>query len=823
MVHSMPGPPRLTTDSVASEENPLRYAHTAELPGLLEHLDVSLWVTTYQAGKMIVLRSRADRLSMLPRTFNEAMGLAISRERIAVGTRAHVWFLENEPQFAAAFSTDHRGDACFLPRRAHVTGNLRGHEIAWDGTVGADDRRTNLWIVNTLFSCLCTLDDRYSFVPRWQPPFITELSGGDRCHLNGIAMRHGRPRYVTLLAATNEPAGWRQLKLTGGCVMDVTSNETILSGLCMPHSPRWHDGRLWLLNSGRGELLCINPVSGQADVVARFPGYPRGLALVNQVGFVGLSQVRETATFGGLPLTEGDSPLQCGVWAVDLRSGALLGRIEFLGAVAEIFDVQVLRGVRDPFVVGLEKETFEQTFVIPPTTRPPVTPARTGIPSRSVGSTTDPGTVLECRFLGRRGPFAYERCATDVYYVRYTAANDGGCCQAAKLHLPVGSPPASGWPVSIWCHGLGDPATQLRRWPLTPGDWRHTRGKLAGRWANMGIATLTPWMPGDGPSEPLGSYSPYALQRNGQALNDAFLALRQLAGHEGDIAQTAATSESRERPTANGFSLDLTRLVLRTDCVASSLLVYFAAQFSQRPHTAGLRAFVADDFQPGIAHSQGFLGPILDRLPARDAAAVRCIWMRVLWSLFVQQGFPLRELASAEAHELFSRLEPTPVGPLSRIYASRLVPPRSSDLVGPVVACLERTEKGAMDGAEISRWMFAPRMLHWTQTRSVEAVMQHEFYREYLAEADPFFAENITPFRSPTPLLVIGRAGPMPGHVAGLPDFDERFQHMTLPKLDTLRSWGWDVRVLRATADQGTSFGGGPAQQWTLQQLDGLL
>ncbi len=117
MVCPMPGPPRLTADSVAHEENPLRYAHTAELPGLLEHLDVSLWVTTYQAGKMIVLRSRADRLSMLPRTFNEAMGLAISRERIAVGTRAHVWFLENEPEFAAAFSTGHPGDACFLPRR----------------------------------------------------------------------------------------------------------------------------------------------------------------------------------------------------------------------------------------------------------------------------------------------------------------------------------------------------------------------------------------------------------------------------------------------------------------------------------------------------------------------------------------------------------------------------------------------------------------------------------------------------------------------------------------------------------------------------------
>ena len=45
--------------------------------------------------------------------------------------------------------------------------------------------------MNTLFSCLAGLDSRYSFVPRWRPPFISALAAEDRCHLNGLAMVDG--------------------------------------------------------------------------------------------------------------------------------------------------------------------------------------------------------------------------------------------------------------------------------------------------------------------------------------------------------------------------------------------------------------------------------------------------------------------------------------------------------------------------------------------------------------------------------------------------------------------------------------------------------
>src|SRR4029078_1286664 len=131
-----------------------------------------------------------------------------------------------------------RHDACFLPRSSHVTGNIQIHEMAW----GAGNE---LWAVNTRFSCLSTLDGSASFAPRWRPPFVGALEPSDRCHLNGLGMVDGRPRYVTALGETAARAGWRAGKARGGVLIAVASGEVIVRGLSMPHSPRWYGGRLW--------------------------------------------------------------------------------------------------------------------------------------------------------------------------------------------------------------------------------------------------------------------------------------------------------------------------------------------------------------------------------------------------------------------------------------------------------------------------------------------------------------------------------------------------------------------------------------------------
>jgi uncharacterized protein (TIGR03032 family) len=222
-----------------------------------------------------------------------------------------------------------------------------------------------LWTVNTRFSCLCTLDPDYSFVPRWRPPFITAVAAEDRCHLNGLAIVAGRPQYVTALGESDTAGGWRPSKPHGGCLIEVTSGEVLLRGLCMPHSPRWHEDRLWLLESGKGRLLVVGRGAGRGEMVAELPGFARGLALVGPYAFIGLSKIRPTSAMDGVPLAKGRTQLKCGVAVVDCRDGRMIALLEFQTAVEEIFDVQVLPGLRFPEVVGFQKEAINHTFVVP--------------------------------------------------------------------------------------------------------------------------------------------------------------------------------------------------------------------------------------------------------------------------------------------------------------------------------------------------------------------------------------------------------------------------------------------------------------------------
>jgi uncharacterized protein (TIGR03032 family) len=333
------------------------YAQTDNFASLLRQLDIALFVTTYQANKLLVVRAAQGGLSTLVRTFERPMGLAVDGRRMALGTCNQIWFLRNAPDIARRVEPAGLHDACFLPRSCHVTGDIGVHEMAWAGD--------ELWTVNTRFSCLCTLDPDYSFVPRWRPPFITALAAEDRCHLNGLAMADGAPRYVTALGETDAAGGWRANKPQGGCLLDVPSGEVVARGLSMPHSPRLFDGRLWLLESGTGQLVLVGPTTGRRQTVAALPGFTRGLALCGPYAFVGLSRIRPTSAMDGVPLAERREQLKCGVAVVDWRSGQSLAFLEFQSAVEEIFDVQLLPGLRFPEVVGFQKETFHHTFIIP--------------------------------------------------------------------------------------------------------------------------------------------------------------------------------------------------------------------------------------------------------------------------------------------------------------------------------------------------------------------------------------------------------------------------------------------------------------------------
>jgi uncharacterized protein (TIGR03032 family) len=331
-------------------------------PGFLDWLAQaggSVAVSTYQAGKVALIGWDGRQATLLMRQFDKPLGLTASGDRLALATRHDVTIFANAPLLAHDYLEDEPGryDALYLPRATYHTGDLNTHDVA---IVGED-----IWLTATRFSCLAKLSFDFSFMPVWKPWFVTDLVPEDRCHLNGVAFLDGRPRYVTALGTTNVAGTWREQKATGGVLIDIESNEIVLRGLAMPHSPRWHDGRLWMLNSGAGELITVDLQTGRYDVVCSLPGYLRGLCLCGSYALVGLSKIREKHIFGGLPVQQRCDNLLCGVAVVDLRTGREAGFFEFTVGCEELYDVQFLPGVFRPTILSLDKSAVRQAIINP--------------------------------------------------------------------------------------------------------------------------------------------------------------------------------------------------------------------------------------------------------------------------------------------------------------------------------------------------------------------------------------------------------------------------------------------------------------------------
>lgn len=329
--------------------------YSENLPGLLRALGVTPLLTTYRSGSVVLLRENEGRINTHYRPFAAPMGVAVRGDRMVIAVERSLWFYRHMPSAAARLEPVGRLDACYLPRASHVTGDIRVHEIAMAAN--------RLWIVNTRFNCLATLAGDYSFAPYWRPRFISALVPEDRCHLNGMAATDDGIRYVTVLGETDKADGWRERKFEGGALIDVGSGETVLRGLCMPHSPRLYGGALWLLDSGRGLFGQVDPSAGRFQPVAELPGFTRGLAFAGHYAFIGLSQARESA-FDGLPLLQRIADPVCGMSVVDLRNGQIVAHVSFPQPVEEIFDVQLLPH-RFPDVIDPDDDSIANAYYVP--------------------------------------------------------------------------------------------------------------------------------------------------------------------------------------------------------------------------------------------------------------------------------------------------------------------------------------------------------------------------------------------------------------------------------------------------------------------------
>lgn len=323
----------------------------------LSQANGAIVITTYQAGKLVMIGWNGQQVTVLPRQFTKPMGVAIAPQQMALATQREVILFANASTLAPDYSEPlGRYDALYLPRATYFTGDLLIHDLAY----GTED----LWMVNTRFSCLATLSPEFSFVPRWQPAFVSDLAPEDRCHLNGLAMVAGQPKYVTALGATNTPRGWSAEKATGGIVIDVETQDIVVQGLSMPHSPRWYRDRLWFLNSGTGELCQVDPQMQQLQTMCSLPGFGRGLCFVGDYALVGLSQIRERQVFGSLEVQRQYDRLVCGVAVVDLQQGTQVGLLEFASGCHELYEVAFLPDQR-PMILSPTKTPADQAITTP--------------------------------------------------------------------------------------------------------------------------------------------------------------------------------------------------------------------------------------------------------------------------------------------------------------------------------------------------------------------------------------------------------------------------------------------------------------------------
>ncbi|MGC1242049.1 MAG: TIGR03032 family protein [Chryseosolibacter sp.] len=333
--------------------------HSPNLPGLLHQLQCTLALSTYQAGKVVLLSAVSpSRLIQLPRSFQKPMGIAVDATKLAVATMTEVIVFNNASRMAANYPQQpNTYDALFLPRATYFTGEVDIHDLHWTGE--------NLLAVNTRFSCLAAIDHRYSFTPLWKPFFIPKITPEDHCHLNGVAFENGTPKYVTALGKTNVPQGWRQNRENGGIVMEVSSNTIIAEGLSMPHSPRIYNNQLYVLESASGNLVYIDPASGKKEVVVSLNGFARGMDLAGDYLFIGLSQLRKrnSAVFDDLPIA--GKSVFCGIVVVHLPTARIVAEMKYEDSVEEIYDVRIMHDMKRPGLVSSQKPEHRLALTTP--------------------------------------------------------------------------------------------------------------------------------------------------------------------------------------------------------------------------------------------------------------------------------------------------------------------------------------------------------------------------------------------------------------------------------------------------------------------------
>ena len=325
---------------------------------LLHTTESTLAISVYQAGKVLLINTNENaKINITPINYEKPMGVIAEGNNLAIATKKELHLYANSQELANKMKVNGKDlENLYFPRVTYHTGDLDLHDLAY--------QNGKIIAVNTRFSCVSSFDENFSFRPIWSPPFITENTPEDRCHLNGLELENGKLKYVTALGTGNTKESWRDSIKTGGMLMDIPTNKILLDNLSMPHSPRLYNDRLFLLESAKGELVEIDRNTMEKRTVVKLNGLVRGLSIVNDLAFIGISKVREkSSTFS--KLDDSVKAEYASIHIVDINHGAILGQLTFKGDIQEIYDIRLLDGVKNVGLFGLYDDRYGSAVISP--------------------------------------------------------------------------------------------------------------------------------------------------------------------------------------------------------------------------------------------------------------------------------------------------------------------------------------------------------------------------------------------------------------------------------------------------------------------------
>ncbi len=329
-----------------------------ELARILFKKKVSLVLSTYQAGRLMVLGSLDGlNLHQIPVGFKKPMGLMVEKNKLAVATLDSVYFFSNSENVVNTIRLNEKKfDTVFLQRARYNTSTLDIHDIGFG--------KGSLWGVNTMFSCISVFDINHSFIPKWKPPFISSLVPEDRCHLNSMIMEQGLPTYVSMLSMTDEKEGWRKDVMNTGAIMTVPGGEVMADGLALPHSLLDGGEYIYFLESGRGTLNRIHKKSKEREVIYDFQRFIRGMKRIDNYFFISYSALRKSSkTFGAISF---DNPTdKAGVIVFDSDTQSVVAQLEYGSDIEEIYEIALFDGYLKPAIVNEGNEQYNDIITFP--------------------------------------------------------------------------------------------------------------------------------------------------------------------------------------------------------------------------------------------------------------------------------------------------------------------------------------------------------------------------------------------------------------------------------------------------------------------------